>query len=55
VSFFQTARRAGAEECGRRRAESYGRQARAGAVLGVLLAVVLVVGIVAAAQGALGG
>jgi hypothetical protein len=55
MSFFQTARRAGAEEYGRRRAESYGKQARASAVLGVLLAVVLVLGIVAAAQGALGG
>lgn len=55
MSFFQTARRAGAEEYGRRRAESYGRQARAGAVFGVLLAALLLVGIVAAAQGALGG
>lgn len=55
VSFFQTARRAGAEEYGRKRAEAYGRQARLLSVAGAFLAVLLVVGIIAAAQGAFGG
>ena len=55
MSFFRTAWHAGAAEYGRTRAEKYGRRARALTVLGVGTAAVLVVGIVAAAQGALGG
>ena len=55
MSFFKTAWHAGAAEYGRARAERYGRIAQGISVLGVLLAVVLVAGIIAAAQGAFGG
>lgn len=55
MSFFKTARHAGAMEYGRVRAEKYGRHARGVAVLGWLAAGALVVGIIAAAQGAFGG
>lgn len=55
MSFYRTAREAAAMEYGRVRAEKYGRRARAGVVAGLLLAGALMVGIVAAAQGAFGG
>lgn len=55
MSFYKTAWHAGAAEYGRARAEKYGRRAKALTMLGVLAAALLVVGIVAAAQGALGG
>lgn len=55
MSFFKTARNAGAMEYGRVRAEKYGRQARGWALLGWLAAAVLLIGIIAAAQGAFGG
>lgn len=55
MGFFSTARRAGAEAYGAKRAEQYGRRAKAWAALGFLLAAALVVGCVLAVQGALGG
>lgn len=55
MSFFQTARRAGAEEYGRKHAEMYARRAKLVTIMWVVVAVLLVVGIIAAAQGAFGG
>jgi hypothetical protein len=55
MSFFKIARDAGAAEYGKARAEKYGRRAQFRASLGLMLAALLVVGIIAAAQGMLGG
>lgn len=55
MSFYRTARNAAAAEYGRVRAEKYGRRARALTILGAGVAALLLVGIVAAAQGAFGG
>lgn len=55
VTFFKTARHAGAMEYGRVRAEKYGRTAKVWAAFGWLAALVLVIGIIAAAQGSFGG
>lgn len=55
MSFYKIARDAGAAEYGKARAEKYGRRAQLKASLGVMFAALLVVGIVAAAMGALGG
>lgn len=54
MSFFKIAKDAGAAEYGRVRAEAYGRRAKAAAVAGSLLAVLLIVAIVWAAGGPLG-
>jgi hypothetical protein len=55
VSFFKIARNAAAAEYGRVRAEQYGRRAKGLSALGCLAALVLVLAIIAAAQGAFGG
>lgn len=55
MNFFGEARRAGAAEYGRVRAERYGRRARFGAAVMVVLCVLLAVGIVVAARGGFGG
>lgn len=54
MSFFKTARAAGAAEYGRVRAETYGRRAKLTAGLGGLAAVVLVFAILWVAGGPLG-
>lgn len=55
MGFFRTAWHAGADQYGRSRAEQYGRRARAGRLVAVLAIVMLVIGIVVAVQGGLGG
>ena len=55
MSFHRRAWHAGADEYGRRRAEEYGRRAKALVVLGWLASGLLVLGIMIAAQGGFGG
>jgi hypothetical protein len=55
VSFHRRAWYAAADEYGRRRAEQYGRYARARAALGLCAAVVLAVLTIVAVMGAFGG
>ena len=55
VTFHERAYRAAAEEYGRRRAERYGKVAKALAALGWLVGIVLAIGIVVAAHGGFGG
>ena len=55
MTFHRRAWHAAAEEYGRKRAEEYGRRAKIGAVLGWLLAGILLWAYILAAAGAFGG